>query len=96
MRSEYQFVDEKVTKKKWKSKLSQAEPGMMVLALNTYLSGGDHDTDLLDSLGELIRLHSAVIVQIEVLEGLEEDSLLVGGSRGLLGKLLLQALLKAA
>ena len=68
---------------------------MMVLDLNTYLSGGDHDTDLLDSFGELIRLHSAVIVQIEVLEGLEEDSLLVGGSRGLLGKLLLQALLKA-
>ena len=63
--------------------------------INTYLSSGDHDTDLLDSLGELIRLNSAVVVQVKVLEGLEEDSLLVSGAGSLLGKLLLQALLKA-
>ena len=63
--------------------------------INTYLSSGDHDTDLLDSLGELIRLNSAVVVQVKVLEGLEEDSLLVCGAGSLLGKLLLQALLKA-
>ena len=44
----------------------------------TYLSGGDHDANLLDGLGELIRLHSAVVVQVEVLESLEENSFLVG------------------
>ena len=61
----------------------------------TYLSGGDHDTDLLDSLGKLIRLHSAVVVQVEVLESLEEDGLLVGGARGLLRQLLLKRLFEA-
>ena len=59
------------------------------------MSGGDHDTDLLDSLGELIRLHSAVVVQVEVLESLEEDGLLVGGARGLLRQLLLKRLFEA-
>ena len=59
------------------------------------MSGGDHDTDLLDSLGELIRLHSAVVVQVEVLESLEEHSLLIGRAGGLLRKLLLERLLEA-
>ena len=59
------------------------------------MSGRDHDTDLLNSLGELIGLNSTVIVKIEVLEGLQEDGLLVGGARSLLGKLRLQRFLKA-
>jgi len=37
----------------------------------TYLSRGDHDTNLLDGFGKLIWFDSAVIVQIEVLEGLQ-------------------------
>jgi len=39
------------------------------------LSGGDHDSDLLDSLGELLRLDCSVVVQVEVLEALHEDRL---------------------
>ena len=64
--------------------------------INTYLSSGDHDTDLLDSLGELIRLNSAVVVQVKVLEGLEEDSLLVCGARRLGRKLGLQTLFETS
>jgi len=37
----------------------------------TYLSGGDHDANLLDGLGELVGLDGAVVVQIKVLESLE-------------------------
>ena len=59
------------------------------------MSGGDHDTDLLDGLGELIRLHGAVVVQVEVLESLEEHSLLIGRAGGLLRKLLFESLLEA-
>ena len=62
--------------------------------LITYLTGGDHDTNLLDGLGELIGLDSAVVVKIEVLESLKQDGFLVGGASGLLGELLLQLTLK--
>ena len=58
------------------------------------MPGGDHDADLLDGLGELIRLDSAVVVQVEVLEGLEEHGLLVAVAGRLLGKLLLKRLLE--
>ena len=66
-----------------------------VVALKTYLSGGDHDADLLDSLGKFIGLDSAVVVQVEILEGLQEDGLLVGCAGSLLRKFRLQRLLKA-
>ena len=59
----------------------------------TYLSGGDHDTNLFDSLGELIWFNCSIIVQIEVLESLKEDSLLIGVTSGLLGQLLLEGFL---
>ena len=49
------------------------------------MAGGDHDTNLFASLGELIGFNSAIVVEIEVLEGLEKDSLLVGVTGGLLG-----------
>ena len=60
------------------------------------MSRGDHDADLLDGFGELVRLDRAVIVQVEVLEGLEEDGFLVGVSARLLRKLLLEGLLETA
>ena len=50
----------------------------------TYLSCGDHDANLLDGFGELIRLDGSVIVEVEVLEGLEEDGLFVGVTGSLL------------
>ena len=53
----------------------------------TYLLGWDHDTNLLNSLGELIRLDCSVTVQVEILEGPEDDCLLVLVTMGLLGKL---------
>ena len=40
-----------------------------------YLLGGNHDADLLDGLGELVGLDGAVVVEIEVLEGLHQDGL---------------------
>ena len=43
----------------------------------TYLSGGDHDADLFDGLGEFLWLHSVIVVQIEVFEGSQENGLLV-------------------
>jgi len=58
------------------------------------LSSGDHDADLLDSLGELIGLDSAVIVEIEVLEGFKQNCFFIGSSRGFLRKLLLQSFLE--
>ena len=60
----------------------------------TYLSGGDHDTNLFDSLGELIWFNCSIVVQIEVLESFKEDSLLIGVTSGLLGQLLLKCLLE--
>ena len=47
----------------------------------TYLLGWDHDTDLLDGLGELVGLDSAVSIEVEVLEGLLEHLLLRGNAR---------------
>jgi len=55
-----------------------AEKGIKVLF------GGDHDTNLLDSFGELIRLNAAIIVEIKVLEALDEDILLALVARCLL------------
>jgi len=61
----------------------------------TYLAGGDHDTNLLDGLGEFIGLNGTVVVKIEVLERLKEYGLLVGGTVGFLGQLVLQFFLEA-
>ena len=57
---------------------------------NTYLLGGDHDTDLLDSLGEFIGLNRAGVVQVEVLERLGEHLLFRSNARCLLLQLVLQ------
>lgn len=59
-----------------------------------YLFGGDHDADFLDSLGELFSLDSAVVVQIEVLEGLQQNGLIVLHSIALLSQLGLKRLLE--
>ena len=59
------------------------------------MSRGDHNADLLDGFGELVRLDRAVIVEVEVLEGLEEDGLLVGHTCGLGRKFSLKTLFKA-
>ena len=61
---------------------------------STYLLGRDHDSDLLDGLGELIGLDGAVSVQVEVLEGFLEDLLLRGDARRLLLQLVLQLFLE--
>ena len=42
----------------------------------TYLLSWNHNTNLLDSLGKLIGLNSAVSIEIEVLEGLLKNLLL--------------------
>ena len=42
----------------------------------TYLSGWDLDSNLLDGFCELIWLNNAIIVKIEVLERFEQDLLL--------------------
>jgi len=47
-----------------------AEKGIKVLF------SGDHDTNLLDSFGELIGFNAAIIVEIEVLKALNEYILL--------------------
>ena len=62
----------------------------------TYLSGRDQDSNLLTSLGELIRLDRAVVVEIEVLEVLEQNSFFVLVAACFLSKLSLDALLEAA
>jgi len=85
------FLEER--KKLWHA---VAEMSKIVIVCHTYLFGGDHNTNLLNCLSELIGLNSAIIVQIKVLECLHENSLLVGGTRRLLGKFRLQSLLKAA
>ena len=46
---------------------------LVVVKGNTYLAGWNHDTNLLNSLGELFGFDGAVVVKIEVLEGLQED-----------------------
>jgi hypothetical protein len=43
----------------------------------TYLSGGDHDADFLNSFGEFFGLQGVAVVQIEVFEGFQKDLLLV-------------------
>jgi len=53
----------------------------------TYLLGGDHDTDLLDGLGELIGLDGTGVVKIKELESLHENGLFAGVATGLLVKL---------
>ena len=60
----------------------------------TYLSGWDLNSNLLDGLGELVWLHGAIVVQIEVLESLHEDLLLGLGSSCLLRQLVLEFSLK--
>lgn len=61
----------------------------------TYLSGGDHDANLLNGFGELIRLNSAIVVQVEILESLKKNGLLVSVTVGLLGQFLLKSSLEA-
>lgn len=60
----------------------------------TYSSRRDLDADLLDGLGELLRLDSAVVVQVKVLERLREDGLLSLGAAGFLHELVLEFSLK--
>ena len=43
----------------------------------TYLSGWDHDSDLLASFGELIWLDGSVVIQIKVFEGLKKNGFLI-------------------
>lgn len=43
--------------------------------VDAYLFGGDHDTNLLNSLSEFFRFDSTVVVQIKVFEGLHQDGL---------------------
>jgi hypothetical protein len=66
-----------------------------ILARDTYLLGGDLNSDLFDGLGEFIGLNSAVVVEIEVLEGLLEDSLLGLCALGLFGEFVLEFALEA-
>lgn len=61
----------------------------------TYLLGGDLNTNLLNGFAELIRLHSAVIVEIEILECLHQDGLLALAAACLLGQLVFELSLKA-
>jgi len=44
----------------------------------------DNNTNLLDGLGELLWLDGATVVQVEVLEGADEDGLLTLVAAGLL------------
>jgi hypothetical protein len=50
--------------------------------------GGNHDSDLLDGLGKLIRLYSSAVVEIEVFESLHEHLFLGLGARSFLLKLI--------
>lgn len=62
----------------------------------SYLAGGDHDADLLDGFGELFGLDSAVVVKVEVLEGLEEHLFLALDAARFLAQLVLEFFLEAA
>ena len=62
----------------------------------SYLAGGDHDSDLLNRLGELLGLDSAVVIKVEVLEGLEEHLFLALDATGFLAQLVLEFFLEAA
>jgi hypothetical protein len=53
----------------------------------TYLSCGDHDANLFDCFGKLIRFDSAIVVKIKVLEALQEDLLFALVASCLLGQL---------
>ncbi len=61
-----------------------------------YLLGRDHNADLFDGLGELVGLHGAAVVEVEVLESAGEDLLLGLDAGRLLLKLVLQLLLETA
>lgn len=52
----------------------------MNIEKETYLSGWDLDTNLLDGFGELVWLHDTIIVEIEVFERLKQNLLLGLGS----------------
>jgi len=56
----------------------------------TYLLGWNLDTDFLDSLGEFVWLHGAVVIQVKVLEGLHEHCLLGLSALGLLCQFVFQ------
>lgn len=62
----------------------------------SYLAGWDHDTDLLDSLCELLWLYSSVVVEVEVLEGFEEYLFLALNAASFLAELVLEFFLEAA
>jgi hypothetical protein len=49
-----------------------------------YLSGGDHDTNLFNSLGELFGFDSSIVVKIEIFERFQEDGLLALAATSLL------------
>lgn len=67
----------------------------MGVSEGTYLLGWDLDADLLDGLGELDGLDGAVVVEVEVLEGLEEDLLFGLSAPGFLGEFVLELSLEA-
>jgi hypothetical protein len=43
---------------------------------DTYLTGGDHDTNLFNCFSELFGFDSTVVIQIEILERFQENGLL--------------------
>ena len=57
---------------------------------DTYLLGWNLDSDLLDGLGELIRLDGTVVIQIKVFESLLKNGLFRLGALGLLSKFVFQ------
>lgn len=65
-----------------------------MLQRETYVSSGDHNSDLLDGLGELLGLDGAVVVEVEVLEALEEHGFLGLAAARLLGELFDEFLLE--
>ena len=68
---------------------------MCSAASGAYLLGGDHNSNFFDCLCEFVWLDSAVVVEIEVLECLEEDRFFAGKASSLLRQLGLQSLFKA-
>jgi hypothetical protein len=55
----------------------------------SYLSSGDHDTDLFNSFGEFFGLNSSIVVKIKIFERFQEDGLLALAAASLLTELVL-------
>ena len=61
-----------------------------------YLTGWDHDANLLDGLSEFLWFDGSVVVKIEILEGFEEDLFLALHAAGLLRQLVLKFFLETS